>query len=318
MNNFVFATASNVTHMKGSYEKEAECLKCFESLGEAYHLWTQENFEVIFTCDDDFKLGMGIFGIVAKLYGDVRILTFELMSNHIHVAAVGRRERIIGLFLSLHKSLASVFSQKGRKIDWKNLHHGIRRIENLGDLRNVIVYINRNGFLVNPEHSPYTYPWGANSFYFNPAAKRLSLEGARKVSFQERRNLIRSHKGDSVDNLLISDGYATALSFCDITTGESLFRDASHYFVKLSKNIETNRLIAQEIGESIYYNDEELYSALVKISLEKFNAPDPKTVDAQGKIQLAGILHYDYNASNKQISRFLKLDPSVLQAIFKE
>ena len=42
-------------------------------------LWTPENQQVIFTCEDDFKTGMNIFALCAVLYPSIAILTFELI-----------------------------------------------------------------------------------------------------------------------------------------------------------------------------------------------------------------------------------------------
>ena len=75
--------------MSNYYEKEALCEAKFRDLGECHHLWTPENHEIIFTSQADFKTGMTLFGISARLFADVAVLTYELMSNHIHLTASG-------------------------------------------------------------------------------------------------------------------------------------------------------------------------------------------------------------------------------------
>ena len=84
--------------MSSYYEKEALCEAKFHELGECYHLWTPENHEIIFTGQADFKTGMTLFGISARLFMDVTVLTFELMSNHIHICASGNEGRLHQLF----------------------------------------------------------------------------------------------------------------------------------------------------------------------------------------------------------------------------
>lgn len=290
-----------------------KCQQAFESLGEVYHLWTGENFEVIFTGEDDFKRGMNIIGICALLHPEVRMLTFELMSNHIHITAAGSSKEILSMFEDFRSSLSRAFPGK----DWKNFNAGTKLLNDLNNARNVIVYDNRNGYLVSPNYSPYTYPWGANSYYFNPLLKKLVLQHATKTFVRERRDIFRSHKADTADKLLKFDDYALPLSFCDIGAGESLFMNESQYFGRISRNIETNKQIAAEIGESIYYTDDELYGAILKVSRDKFGTTQLTTLPAQAKLELAATLRYGYNASQKQICRFLKLEPSVLSAIIK-
>ena len=111
------------------------------------------------------------------------------------------------------------------------------------------------------------------------------------------------------------DGYASPLSFCNIHTGESLFRDAAHYFNKLSKSIESNAQIAKEIGESVWYTDDELYSIVRKLCKENYGAVSPASITPNDRVSLAKTLHYEFNAGAKQLQRMLKLDSSILNAL---
>lgn len=301
--------------MKNFNEQERQCQRAFARLGEIFHLWTPENFEIIFTCDEDFKAGMGIIGICAKLFSDVIIITFELMTNHIHITAAGTQERINEMFAHIRQMLIKLFEGQGRHIDWTKFTAGLRKINSLEDARNVIAYDNRNGFIVCPDHTPYSYPWGANRFYFNNDAKELANEHSMNMTVRSIRALSHSRMADGIKGLKSYDGYALPLSFCDIGTGEQLFRDATHYFNKISKNIECSREIAREIGESVYYTDDELFNALCKICNEKYGSPTPSLLPTQAKLELAKTLHYEYNASAKQIQRMLKLNYDTVAAL---
>lgn len=298
--------------MSEYFEREPLCQAAFDKMGEVYHLWTPENFELIFRSDEDFKIGMGIMGICAKLSPDVKILTFELMSNHIHIAAAASESNLREMFELFKKILSRNIST-----DWSLFQPGIRLLSSLGQVRNVIVYDNRNGYLVNRDYSPYTYPWGANRYYFNPDARKLALANTKKMNYGERRNLVSSHIADEVKDLLIYEGYALPLSFCDIDRAETLFRDQSHYFELLSRSIENSKEIAKEIGESVFYTDGELFAAISKISREKYDNPQPSTLPVASKLELAATMRYDYKAGEKQICRMLKLDPTVLRSVIR-
>ena len=78
--------------------KEDRCLQCFNMVKPCYHLWTPENFEIIFRNDAEFAVGMGVMAIVAKCFPDVKILTFELMTNHFHIMASGEEQRLRMMF----------------------------------------------------------------------------------------------------------------------------------------------------------------------------------------------------------------------------
>lgn len=301
--------------MKSFFEEERICALEFENISECYHLWTPENFEIIFTCDSDFRAGMNIIAVSAKLHPSVRILTFELMANHLHMTLAGTRQDILNLFKTIRKFLSRYFQGKGRTIDWSGFTPGLRRLEKLEDLRNVIVYNNRNGYIISPGHTPFSYPWGANRYYFNPDACRLAISQSSKLTLRERQSSTRSRSADNISDILCFDGYALPLSFCDIELGQRLFRNASHYFSKISKAVETDRSIAKEIGESIFYTDNDLYAVISKTCRERFGTPNPGQITPEAKMEIAKMMRFEFNASTKQIQRMLKVGSNVTDAL---
>lgn len=295
---------------------EAECASCFRELLPVHHLWTPENFQIIFTCEEDFKSGMNIFGLCAGMFPDIIILTFELMSNHLHIAASGDKSRILELFELFKLILKRYCIANGYTIDWTSFLASTRPILTLEDARNVIAYDNRNGFLVSPDETPFSYRWGANKYYFNPAAKCYANERASDITLRDKRMFSHSHKFDDVMGLKLSEGYILPLSFCRIDLGEKIFRNASHYFNKVSKSIEAFKKISEEIGESVFYTDDELFSIACRICREKYGAGSPSLIPAAAKVELAKTLHYEYNAQGKALQRILRLNPGVINSLF--
>ena len=331
--------------MRNFYDNEALCALQFSELGDCYHLWTPENFEIIFTCEDDFRAGMGIIGIAAKLYPDVRILTFQLMTNHLHLTLSGRIDRVMEMFEEIRSMLRKYFKAQDRAIDWSKFTPQTRALQTLEDVRTVITYNNRNGYVVSPSCTPFTYPWGANRYYFNPDAKELADKQSVEMTYKQRRAVSHSHKSNDLSGLKTFKGYALPTSFCDIKAGERLFRDPSHYFSKISRSIEADAKIAKEIGESVFYTDDDLYSTVCRLANAKFSKLtgaaggagmeqgcragqggalaetrgrqiSPAQLPAQAKLELARTMRFEYNASSKQIQRMLKLDEKIISTLF--
>lgn len=296
--------------------KEDRCTQCFNKMKPCYHLWTPENFEIIFRNDAEFNVGMGIMAIAAKCFPDVKIMTFELMTNHLHIMEAGEESRLRKMFEQIKKHLVRMADDTGRTMNWAAFRPGIRTLASLSDARNVLIYDNRNGFLVNDCYTPFSYPWGSNVCYFNPDARKRFSESATFSTIKDRRSITHSHISDDIKGLKIPDGIFSPFSFCDIEMGESLFRDAVHYFYMLSKNIECNKEIAKEIGESISYTEEELYGAIGLRCRQEFGTANPSQIPAPAKIGIAKIMRFEYNASLKQIHRMLRVDISVLQSLF--
>ena len=105
-------------------------------------------------------------------------------------------------------------------------------------------------------------------------------------------------------------------SFCDVGTAMALFRDAHHYFHMVSRDVESQRLMAKELGESVFYSDTELFNAVSLFIRDKYGLLSPPALPKESKIETALWMHHNYNAGNKQICRILKLEPSVVDALF--
>jgi hypothetical protein len=99
---------------------------------------------------------------------------------------------------------------------------------------------------------------------------------------------------------------------------EKLFRDARQYFYKLSRDVESQKSISAELGENIFYTDDELYSIVVSKSRSQYNVSSPSLLPPETKMEFARMLHFEYHANNKQIARMLRLDRSFVESFFPE
>ena len=80
-------------------EKERECERLFEKSGPFWHLYTDGRVMEDFLCtEEDFKIAMTALAVTTVLFTKVRIITFELMSNHIHMILNGEAEGCMELF----------------------------------------------------------------------------------------------------------------------------------------------------------------------------------------------------------------------------
>ena len=288
----------------------------FRELGDCWHIFTPEQFPIIFGTDEDFKVGMNLIAICARAFPDVRILTFEIMSNHLHLCASGLEYRVKAFFAMLADYLERYLNGTSRPTNLSEWKWHPRMIKDLDDIRNVIAYINRNGYLVNPDATPLSYPWGANRFFFNKELTQFHRISNGTISQKYLRQTFHSRLLDSFCGLKTIDGYVSPVSFCDIATAERLFRDARHYFFKVSRDVESQQTIAAELGERVFYTDAELYALVKSKCKAEYSVDAPPLLPNDAKILLAKVLHYDYNANNQQIARILRLDLSILNSLF--
>lgn len=250
------------------FRNEEECEFRFRELGPCYHLCTSENAPILFHNEGDFKTAMNIIALASKLFPDIKILTFEVMNNHLHFALCGNE--------------------------------------------------NRNGYVADNGHTPFSYPWGANRFFFNDEAKIRYESMKVAATARWKRNAFHSNLGDNLAELNHLDGYVSPMCFCHIRLAEGLFINAHQFFSKITKSVESSAVIAKEIGESVFYTDNELFSIISQKCYKQYGCKSPAMIPAEAKVTVAKMMHFDYNSSDKQISRILRMEIDAVRRMFPE
>ena len=290
----------------------------YEDLGPIWHLCTPGEFVgVIFKDRDDYVFGMNLVALCAANFStQLKILTFQIMSNHLHFV-IECEEPVIGEFFAfLKKRLQRYLANSGHLGSLSGFIPNYFRINELRYLQNVIVYVNRNGYLVDRQSTPLTYEWGANRFFFNKFTHNELFVNVGQLSLEKRRAMFKSRNFEIPADYIVTQGYISPLSYCHITLAESFFKDANHYFHLSSRQIESYSSIAKELGDKVTYTDYEIYSAIMSLCIRRYEVKNPSLLDKGAKIEVAKIMHFDYNASNKQIKRVLRLDENVIESLF--
>jgi hypothetical protein len=292
----------------------------FYELGPVWHLCSSGVHQcVIFRTEEEFIYGMNMVALSAVHFIDeMKMLTFEVMSNHFHFV-VACEEEVMDRFVNfLTKKLHRYLLLQERVSDLKGFTFKHFRISDLRHLQTVICYANRNGYLVDKNSTPFTYPWGANSYFFNPIRELETSIDISDLSISKIRSIFRCREYRLHRNLkfLPDLGYFSPASFCHIKLAENLFRDARHYFSCISRQVESYSQIARELGDSVFYTDEEMYTAIYSHCAKRYDVKNPSLLGRNEKLDVAKIMKYDYNASNAQIMRILKIDERILDELF--
>ena len=300
-------------------EKERKCERIFEKSGPFWHLYTDGRGMEDFLCtEEDFKTAMTALAVAAVLFKKVRIITFELMSNHIHMILNGEAEDCLELFERFKARLRRILKTNGSIINWDAFKADILPIETLNALRNEIIYANRNAFVANPQFTPFNYPWGGGCAFFQPYFNRLPAISLRELGFNKARELTHFREIRLIEDLKFFGDIVFIPSFCRTDIGESMFRDARSYFNSLTRNAEAFSQIAQRLKDSVFLTDEEMYAAATMYAENTYGNRQLSLLNPEQKIQLSKELHFKYNASNQQIRRLLKLDIGILNELFPQ
>lgn len=295
---------------KTLYEKEEQCSIIFSKNSPFWHLCTNgQNTHIIFAEEDDYDVGLTILAICTCLFPDVKIITFELMSNHIHILLQGPEEQCRLFFEEYKRRLKRFWKKSGKIVNWDNFDATLYPISNLKYLRNTIAYINRNAFLKNPRYTPFTYPWGGGHEFFRIREKEVKSIPFSELTIREKRRLLHTRVCDSTyDKLSLKGSDINIGSFCDIELAESLFTSAQSYMYHLSKHVEQNAEIAELLGDAIFLTDDEIFRCACEYVNKQFNT-NINSLSPQQKSDTAIVLKNNYKANDSQIRRILRISP---------
>ena len=262
-------------------EAELQCNESFRNNGPFWHLCTDGNSrQIIFTCDEDFCAAMNAMAIVLATDA-VKLIAFILMNNHIHWILAGIDRDCREAFRKFTKRMRRYLAQKGR-----------------------------------PDVLPYTYRWSSGYLYFNGMVDGVELMPFSKVSYAAKREMFQGRIVELPSNYKWVGDHIPAVSFVDYKLGESFFRNAAEYYIKISKIQEDHCLLVQKYGESRVLNYEEGYSVASSLGKSLFGNHLPSSLSQIQKNEVARKLRYDYKMANKQIAAILKMDIYALNNMF--
>lgn len=299
---------------------EQDCEYRFMAGAPFWHLYTDGNkADIIFSSSDDFKIGMNLMAVCCLRCPEVKVITFELMNNHLHMILSGEKQNCVGLFDMLRTMLQRHINRHNNAVSLKHLECNLLQIASLQSLRNEIAYVNRNGFIARPDCTPFSYPWGAGAAFFNPFLKMFPSIDYERLTVRQKRNICHSNNIDLPSNKAkVFNEIIIPSSYCHIEEGEAYFRSAHQYFHHLSRKYEAYSEIAQRLHESVFISDEEMYSAACSLCIRLYNVKNPSQLGSKERIEMARKMHQDYNASNRQIRNILKLEKNIVDTMFPQ
>lgn len=296
---------------------ETECEALFFRNKPFWHLCTPgESMEIIYTDEIEFNFGINLLAICLAEFPDLTAYTFELMNNHIHIILSGPEEDCLGMFNLYKVKLHQFIQRKKRIVDLSGFMPEVLPIEDLRAFRNETVYVNRNGYVVNPSTTPFSYPWGGGRWFFMDWDRYISKRSYSELTFRQKREISHGRVIELPQSYSVWNGIIIPPSFCDIIAAQMMFRDAHQYFNLLSKNYEAYSQIAGKLGDRIFITDEEMYSAVLQICHKKYGVSNPAALTPRQRHEVALTMHKEYNASNHQIRSILKLAPSIVNEMF--
>ena len=293
-------------------ERERE--KLFREKGPFVHLHTPSvETDMIYHSKEERCVSMAYMAIAAE-ETHVEILAYALMTNHFHF--VLRGENANAFFVSFIRRLGHYLSWHGRPGVVVGLKAEITEITSLKQLRDEIIYVIRNPFVVREDIHVFAYPWTSGFLYFNPFLAVLSTTSVDGMSVLKKRTITKSRDAALPVGLTMLGTFVNPASFVNFKLVELLFQSARHFVQWTLKNVEAQVETALRLGEKPTLTEEELLAVTLKLCKTEAGTVGTKALDDTQRFSLAKRLKYDYHASNGQIARLLHIPLRDVNAFF--
>lgn len=179
-----------------------------------------------FRDDEDYSAAMNLVAVASFRTG-IKILSFILMSNHLHFVVMGDRDKADAFITGLKNLYSRYYREKycvkeflrDNPVDIRPIH------PNGEELERAIAYVQMNCVAANICLHPTLYPWGTGRSFFNT---HISKEQSSQMvlgafSRTRQKKMLHSHML-LPQNFCISNGYIDPESYVDCRQVERIFK----------------------------------------------------------------------------------------------
>lgn len=291
--------------------------RLFKESGPFFHVCSKPVADVIFRDTKEKQLAVLYLALAAR-ESNTSILAYIMMSNHFHVVLRSFDAR---LFYDRFVSLINNYLRRhGRKDSLLPEKPTIVPINTIAQLRDVIAYVLRNQYVVDPAANPFTCKWSSGYLYFNPQLDTMIalLPYTKSENLSKRRAMSLSCTAEGIlpPGLLFLNDDVAPSSFVDYKLVEKLFLNARQFAQKMIKNVEAQVEVATSIGEEFILPDDDLFGIAWKYSKNTWGVDKIRQLDSVQKRELAKYLKLTYHSSNGQLIRITGLAKTDIDAMF--
>ncbi|MBQ6087224.1 MAG: transposase [Bacteroidales bacterium] len=270
------------------------------------YLLTTEHLEncLWFRDEEDFKVGMNYVAIQAACSTEVTVLTFILMSNHVHFLLNGRKKDVIA-FVNQFKRRYSIYYRRRYGVKEFLRHNGldVRLIlQEDEEMERAFAYVQMNCVAANICAHPGQYPWGTGTTFFSQQGTRGKRLG--DLSARERERLMHSEcKGLPEEWRICEEGYVNPEEYVDVRTVEACFRTPNRMNYFLNNSSKAKKRIEMADDNLPAFRDQTILASLPDLCRSLFQKRSFDLLQADEQAELARQIRFRFSADPNQIAR---------------
>lgn len=270
-----------------------------------------------FRDDEDFKSGMNLVAVTAYSVG-VRVLSFILMSNHVHFVLEGDEEKVLQFITEFKRAYSRYLSHKyGSRDTLRRNGTDVQGLPLDGEsLERAIAYVQMNSVAANICTRPEAYPWGTGNTFFQVVAGKGRPLG--ELSARARYRTMHS-KANLPDNWIVGeDGYVLPESYVTVRFVESLFRSPKRMNYFLQNSSKAKRALSRLDMNLPSFRDQTLLAVLPDLCQSLFRERDIHLMNREQQAVLVEEIRRRFSADVNQIARIIGISYSEIASMMQE
>lgn len=269
-----------------------------------YHLCTDGwSNGKLFNNTAQFRFGMATIALVAVMF-DAKIISFELMPNHVHIILYGTGETCLAVFQFIRHRIVTRLKEDGNLLPPYDYWFKLKPLPDKKALQQEIIYLARNPY-EKEIAIPGCYPWGSSYLFFSRVADFVRGKLVRDMKDTEIRRVTGSRTPLPETWEIHPDLGVLPRSFVRTDIVCARFSSAKEYLTRLVKDYESAVHIAQELGEDIVLSREEMNDILYKKATEMFPGRLVKNLTQEERGRLAVVLEKQYHFTGQTLADLL-------------
>lgn len=257
--------------------------------------------KIWFRDEEDFKMGMNLVAVLAVAL-DVDVLSFILMSNHVHFVLCCSEAKAHQFIKEFKKRHSQYMNKKyGVKELLRRVHVQIDPVSGADEsLEWVIAYTNMNSVAAGICLAPTGYPWGTGDTFF----KAKPAKGRRIGTYSDRARVALLHSTQPMPpHLLVGDdGYILPDSYVDVEKVQNLYHTPKrmNYFLVNSSKAK-RRLDAKDNAPN--FRDQVILPAIGDLCQSLFQKSSLEALTQDELAELLKQLRYRFSSHANQLAR---------------
>ena len=257
--------------------------------------------KIWFRDEEDFKMGMNLVAVLAVAL-DVDVLSFILMSNHVHFVLCCSEAKAHQFIKEFKKRHSQYMNKKyGVKELLRRVHVQVDPVSGADEsLEWVIAYTNMNSVAAGICLAPTGYPWGTGDTFF----KAKPAKGRRIGTYSDRARVALLHSTQPMPpHLLVgADGYLLPDSYVDVEKVQNLYHTPKrmNYFLVNSSKAK-RRLDAKDNAPN--FRDQVILPAIGDLCQSLFQKSSLEALTQDELAELLKQLRYRFSSHANQLAR---------------